>query len=204
MARIAEEEIERLKKEVDLAELVGKAGVELRKAGADMVGRCPFHEDDTPSLVVSPHKGLWHCMGACQAGGSVIDWVMRAERVSFRHAVELLREGMTGAVSGRTTRSTVRQLPPPVARDASDDELLVQVVDYYHARLTESPEALAYLARRRIDGPEAITTFGLGYCDRSSGCASPTRGPSPVPRCGPPSNGSASTAPRATSTSSAR
>jgi DNA primase len=169
MARIADEEIERLKKEVDLAGLVGKAGVELAKAGADLVGRCPFHSDDTPSLVVSPQKGLWHCMGACQAGGSVIDWVMRAERVSFRHAVELLRAGMAGPVTARTTRSTVRQLPPPVAREASDDELLCQVVDYYHARLVESPEALAYLARRRIDDPEAIRRFRLGYSDRTLG-----------------------------------
>ena len=169
MARIAEEEIERLKKEVDLAELVGKAGVELKKAGADLVGRCPFHEDDTPSLVVSPHKGLWHCMGACQAGGSVIDWVMRAEKVSFRHAVELLRDGDARSCLGRGTRSTVRQLSPPVAREASDEELLCQVVDYYHARLKESPEALAYLARRRVDDPAAIGTFGLGYCDRTLG-----------------------------------
>jgi DNA primase len=170
MARIAEEEIERLKKEVDLALLVGKAGVELKRAGADLVGRCPFHSDDTPSLVVSPHKGLWHCMGACQAGGSVIDWVMRAERVSFRHAVELLRDGTaSGAVSAARSRSTVRQLRPPVAREASDEELLCQVVDYYHARLTESPEALAYLARRRIDDPQAITTFRLGFSDRTLG-----------------------------------
>jgi DNA primase len=44
------------------------------------VGQCPFHEDRTPSLVISPEKNLWHCMGAYQAGGSVIDWVMRAER----------------------------------------------------------------------------------------------------------------------------
>jgi len=169
LARIAEEEIERLKKEVDLVELVGRAGVELKKAGADLVGRCPFHEDGTPSLVVSPHKGLWHCMGACQAGGSVVDWVMRAEKVSFRHAVELLREGMAGPVSGRTTRSTVRQLPPPVAREASDDELLLKVVDYYHARLAESSEALAYLARRRVDDPEAVERFRLGFSDRTLG-----------------------------------
>jgi DNA primase len=45
---------------------------------------------------VSPKKNLWHCLGACQAGGSVIDWVMRAEGVSFRHAVELLKEGVLG------------------------------------------------------------------------------------------------------------
>ena len=69
--------------------------MELRTAGADLTGCCPFHEDR--HAVAGDHrpaKNLWHCLGACQAGGSVIDWVMRAEGVSFRHAVELLRDGM--------------------------------------------------------------------------------------------------------------
>ena len=72
------------------------------EAGADLVERCPFHDDRTPSLVVTPGKNLWHCLGACQAGGSVVDWAMRAEGVSFRHAVELLRDGMpmTSAAAG--------------------------------------------------------------------------------------------------------
>ena len=78
VARIADEEVERLKKEVALEALVAASGVELQKAGADLVGRCPFHDDREPSLVVSPAKNLWHCLGACQAGGSVIDWVMRS------------------------------------------------------------------------------------------------------------------------------
>jgi hypothetical protein len=72
MGRLPDEEIERLKREVRLDVVVRTAGVELRKAGADLVGRCPFHDDREPSLVVSPAKNLWHCLGACQAGGSVI------------------------------------------------------------------------------------------------------------------------------------
>ena len=59
--------------------LVQAHGVELRKTGKDLVGRCPFHEDTTPSLVVTPSKNLWHCMGECQVVGSVVDWVMRAQ-----------------------------------------------------------------------------------------------------------------------------
>ena len=78
MARIADQEVERLKKEVALEALVAASGVELKKAGSDLVGRCPFHDDREPSLVVSPAKNLWHCLGACQAGGSVLDWVMRS------------------------------------------------------------------------------------------------------------------------------
>ncbi|HTW97644.1 MAG TPA: CHC2 zinc finger domain-containing protein, partial [Acidimicrobiales bacterium] len=127
MARIPEEELERLKREVDLVALVEAAGVALRKAGADLVGCCPFHDDATPSLVVSPEKGLWHCLGACQAGGSVIDWVMRRDGVSFRHAVELLREGSV-RTGGGVVHSTVRRLASPLEPSAEDAEVLAQVV----------------------------------------------------------------------------
>ena len=91
MSRIPDHEIERLKERVSIVRLVERAGIELRPHGKDRVGRCPFHDDKTPSLIVSPKSNLWHCMGACQAGGSVIDWVMRLEGVSFRKAVEMLR-----------------------------------------------------------------------------------------------------------------
>src|ERR1700730_9556557 len=91
MARIPEEEIERLKREAPLERLVIAFGIELRKHGADLLGRCPFHDDREPSLVISPEKNLWHCLGECQTGGSVIDWVMKTKGVSFRYAVELLK-----------------------------------------------------------------------------------------------------------------
>ena len=92
MARIPEQEMERLKGEVSLVRLVESKGIALRKHGAvDLIGLCPFHDDREPSLVVTPSKNLWHCLGACGTGGTVIDWVMRSEGVSFRHAVELLR-----------------------------------------------------------------------------------------------------------------
>lgn len=131
MARVPDADIERLKAEVPLVALAEAAGVELARTGADLTGRCPFHADDTPSLVISPGKNLWHCMGACQAGGSVIDWVMRAEGVSFRHAVELLRDGLPAAGSGPgPKRSTVRRLAPPVELTAADHELLGQVIGY--------------------------------------------------------------------------
>src|SRR5271165_1390664 len=93
MPRISEDVIERLKKEVSLERLAEARGIELARHGADLIGRCPFHDDKTPSLVISPKKNLWHCLGACSTGGSAIDWVMKAEGVSFRHAVELLTSG---------------------------------------------------------------------------------------------------------------
>jgi DNA primase len=127
------------------------------------LGLCPFHADREPSLVVSPKKNLWHCLGACQAEGSVIDWVMRAEGVSFRHAVELLKEGRPAlaARQGTVKHSTVRALPAPVTPDADDAALLDQIVGYYHETLKASPEALAYLEARGTDHPEAMDKFHL-------------------------------------------
>jgi len=92
MARIPENEVERLRKEISVQRLAEARGIKLRRLGADLHGLCPFHDDKTPSLVITPAKNLWHCMGACNAGGTAIDWVMKAEGISFRHAVELLRK----------------------------------------------------------------------------------------------------------------
>jgi DNA primase len=173
MPRIPEDELERLKRETDLAELVRGSGVKLERRGKDLVGLCPFHEDGEPSLVVTPGKNLWHCLG-CGEGGSVVDWVMKSEGVSFRHAVELLREGRAGDGGLRPVkRSTVRRLPSPVETSAEDDELLLQVVGYYHRTLKESAEALEYLKRRGIDDREAIERFQLGYANRTLGLRLP-------------------------------
>jgi DNA primase len=69
VGRFTDEEIRRLKERADLVALVRASGVELKSVGADLRGRCPFHEDQGPSLVVTPSKNLWHCLGACQVGG---------------------------------------------------------------------------------------------------------------------------------------
>jgi DNA primase catalytic core len=180
VARIPEAEIERLKEEVSLQRLVELAGVELRRQGKDLVGCCPFHEDRTPSLVISPGKNLWHCLGACQMGGSVIDWVMRVEGVSFRHAVELLRDGVAPTrVAGGERRparvSTVTKLPSPLERTADDRELLERVVGFYAQTLKESSEALGYLERRGLVHPELIDTFRLGFADRTLGYRLPAK-----------------------------
>jgi DNA primase len=92
MARIPENEVERLKREISVQRLAEARGIKLTRQGANLLGKCPFHDDKTPSLVITPAKNLWHCMGACSMGGTAIDWVMKAEGISFRHAVELLRK----------------------------------------------------------------------------------------------------------------
>ena len=112
MPRISESEIARLKDEVSLVRLVEAAGVKLEKRGKDRVGCCPFHDDKTPSFVVSPEKNLWNCLGACGEGGDVIGFVQKLEGVSFRHAVELLKQDHAPEISasGPVRRSTTQKL----------------------------------------------------------------------------------------------
>ena len=176
MARIPDETIERLKQDVSLQRLVEARGVNLTRHGADLQGLCPFHDDREPSLVVSPKKNLWHCLGACQTGGTVIDWVMKAEGVSFRHAVELLRADMPVAVESPVVKtSTVRKLAPPVERGVDDAAMLEQVTSFYHETLKQSPEALAYLAKRGLNHPEMIERFRPGFANRTLGLRLPPK-----------------------------
>jgi DNA primase len=175
MSRLPTSEIERLKLQVSLERLVESCGVVLKPHGKDRIGRCPFHDDKTPSLVVSPKANLWHCLGACQAGGSVIDWVMRFEGVSFRHAIELLRADYSPLAAAPVKVSTVPKLAAPIAFDADDRALLVQVIDYYHDTLKQSPEALAYLESRGIAAADAIERFKLGYANRTLGLRLPEK-----------------------------
>jgi len=182
MARIPDDQVARLKTEVSIVRLVEAAGIELNKhGGSDRVGRCPFHNDRTPSLVVSPEKNLWHCLGACGVGGSVIDWVMRFHKVSFRHACELLLKDHPAlaagkgappacrAGTGRPTASKLRQAASPFSLDAGESALLEQVTDFYHQTLLESPEALSFLDKRGLNDPELIRRFRLGFANRTLG-----------------------------------
>lgn len=91
--------------------------------------------------MVTPGKNLWHCLGACQAGGSVIDWVMRTERVSFRHAVELLRNRPGGGDA--TQSASAVSLTPLVssvteAQTLDDATLVREVLEFYHHTHGES------------------------------------------------------------------
>lgn len=172
MARLSNELIGRIKQGVSLVDLVQAKGFSLKAHGKDYALRCPFHQDDTASLVISPDKNLYHCFG-CGAAGSVIDWVMKTEGVSFRHAVELLRnEFLPLAAENANEPKVVRhnttpKLPAPLAANADQQTALRQVIDYYHETLKQSPEALEYLESRGLKNAELIERFKLGYANRT-------------------------------------
>ncbi|AOR61169.1 CHC2 zinc finger domain-containing protein [Pectobacterium parmentieri] len=169
MARIPESELQHLKAAVSLVEVVRGQGRKVVKRGKDFVVLCPFHQEKTPSMVISPDKNLYHCFG-CDAGGSVLDWVMKTEGLSLPHAVDKLRRE-----SGEVP---VTAALPPVADIANEQErqaLLHRVTEFYHHTLLNAPEAIAYLEKRRLNHPELVAQFRLGFANRTLGYRLPSK-----------------------------
>jgi len=138
---------------------------------------CPFHDDKTPSLKITPTKNLFHCFG-CGAGGSVIDWVIKTQGVSFRHAVELLKSDdlfslAADSASAEPSRSiklaTVRKLSSPLSENADQQTALQQVIGFYHQTLKENTEVQDYLKQRGLNSVALIDHFKLGYANRTLG-----------------------------------
>ncbi|MCN6576759.1 CHC2 zinc finger domain-containing protein, partial [Escherichia coli] len=133
--------------------------------GKDFTTLCPFHDEKTPSCVISPEKNLYHCFG-CNAGGSVLNWVMQTEKLSLRKAVERLKAelGDNPAVVPLVTKDE----PEIFAEDeAGRQKLLSRVVEFYHHTLLNAPEAVAYLEKRRLNHPELVAAFKLGFANRT-------------------------------------
>ncbi len=167
MPYVPPEEKERIKREVSIQRLAEARGIKLVRSGKELIGLCPFHDDRNPSLNIDPAKNVWHCKGACGEGGDVILWVMRAEGVSFHHALELLRKDYVPSAGPVVKIATVPKLPPLIDATADDKKLLGTVVDYYHRTLKLSPEAQRYLVKRGLESGEIVDRFKLGYANRT-------------------------------------
>jgi DNA primase len=141
---------------VDIVDFVGRF-VSLRKAGVNWKGLCPFHGEKTPSFMVNPKKGIFHCFG-CGVGGDVFGFLMRQDRLSFPEAVRALAK--TAGVA----------LPEERGAQPGDSgrEELFRVMDLaarFYAETLWKPggeRAQKYLAERGID-PDVAKRFGLGY-----------------------------------------
>ncbi|PHM49631.1 CHC2 zinc finger domain-containing protein [Xenorhabdus miraniensis] len=170
MARIPEAELQHLKATVSLVAVIEQQGRQLFKRGKDMTMLCPFHEEKTPSMVITPSKNLYHCFG-CSAGGSVLDWVMKTEGLSLRHAAERLK-----AVLGHNPAVEPLVQPEELASDAIGQQMLLsRVVEFYHHTLLNAAEAQAYLSKRRLNHPELVSQFKLGFANRTLGYRLPPK-----------------------------
>ncbi len=143
-----------VKDRADIVEVIGER-VLLKPNGADFVGLCPFHGEKTPSFRVSPSWRTYHCFG-CGAGGSVIDFVMAQERLSFPEALRNLAEryGVPLPSEGPGAASGARSL-----------EVLQAAEGYYRDLLRQAPQgepARIYLRERGFLEPD-WEAFGLGW-----------------------------------------
>lgn len=146
-----------IKERLDLADLIGEY-LPLRRFGAHWKGLCPFHQEKTPSFVVSPDKGIWHCFG-CGEGGDAFTFVQRVEGLDFTGALKLLAE-----------RAGVPLPQPTGSAPAGDErqrlfELLAHAARFYHEilqRHSAGQQARAYLAERGVS-PKTIAEFQIGY-----------------------------------------
>ncbi len=160
MARIPDEQIEQLKKNVSILHVCSARGIELKPHGSgDYAGNCPFHDEDEPSFIVTPRKNLWHCMG-CDKGGSVIDLVMELDGITFREAVDQLMTS-TGLIS-RGTETASKQKKPPEIPNERAAALLERTLSVYEKNFTESNEAKAYLESRGITDAALFTKHRIG------------------------------------------
>lgn len=161
MARIHDDDIRRLKESVSIEALCRSRGIELKKHGArDLVGRCPFHNEDEASFVVSPHKNLFHCLG-CDSAGSVIDLVMKLDGLDFRQAVDWLLEAHPSLCrASELPRKDKIDVPPE--RSA---QVLERVVELYAKTFGEVDEGKKYLEGRGIADAGLFTRHRIGYAN---------------------------------------
>ena len=146
-----------VKQRVDVVELISRY-TPLKRAGSVYKGLCPFHSERTPSFVVFPHTGTWHCFGACGTGGDVFSFVMRKENLTFREALEMLAQQVGVDLSAAEGNALSDQRDRLYAVNAA-------AAAFYRHTLLHHPgaeAARAYLRRRGIDDATA-EAFQLGY-----------------------------------------
>ena len=152
--------IQDLLNRIDVVDVVGRH-VQLKKAGANFLGLCPFHTEKTPSFTVSPIKQFYHCFG-CGRNGSAITFLMEHSGLSFVEAVEELAQSVGMTVPQDELRVPPEQRARQQAKSLALTEVMSVASRFYRQQLKQSPDAIRYLKKRGVTG-EVAWRFGLGY-----------------------------------------
>jgi len=152
---------EEVRARTDIAAVIGRY-VSLRRQGSQLVGRCPFHDDHSPSLHVTPHPGFYKCF-VCGAGGDVFKFLEEHEKIPFREVLEMLG------------REAGLEPPKSPSRSDSDEDLsrraraaLQWAQAWFHQRLREAPAVLEYATKRGFL-PQELSDFQIGFAPEESG-----------------------------------
>ncbi len=154
-------ETEQIKERIDISDVVGEY-VKLKRAGQSLKGLCPFHSEKTPSFIVTPSRGSWHCFG-CNEGGDVFTFVQKVEGIEFPAALKMLaqRAGITlperkGKMQADSRRQRLFDLLEAASRFYQ--EILMN--------LKAGTRAKEYLLDRGVF-ENTMKEFGIGYAPHS-------------------------------------
>lgn len=153
------DDIELIKQKINIVDLIQEY-LPLKKAGINFRALCPFHQEKTPSLMVSPERGIWRCFG-CNLGGDIFKFLMEKEGMDFREALEILAKR-----AGIVLRRSKIQAPD---KRSKLFEVNLKAAQFFHHLLTKhqlGKRALEYLTNRGLSG-ETIEQFNLGYAPNS-------------------------------------
>ena len=152
---IPESFIKELLNRIDVVDIIDKR-VTLKKAGANYLACCPFHQEKTPSFTVSPSKQFYHCFG-CGEHGSAISFLIEYEGLTFVDAINDLANSIGLKVPNDAPHKIENN-----AENSNLEEIIKIASIYYQKQLRVSPKAINYLKARGLTG-EVAKEFSIGY-----------------------------------------
>ncbi|MGH2575272.1 MAG: CHC2 zinc finger domain-containing protein, partial [Ignavibacteria bacterium] len=159
--KISQSKIDEIAASADIIDIISRY-TNLKKAGKNFMGKCPFHEERTPSFSVSQEKGVYHCFG-CGKSGNVFNFIMDIDNVSFYESIKTLAE-----------KANIKlEFDESYYEDKNQIELLYEInkkaARYFYENLMsdEGSQVTEYLTKRGIK-EETIKKFGIGFALRSS------------------------------------
>ncbi|CAA6815337.1 MAG: DNA primase (EC [uncultured Campylobacterales bacterium] len=154
---IEQSSIETLKNSLDIIDVVSSR-IELKKNGANFKACCPFHDEKSPSFVVSPSKQIYHCFG-CTKGGDSIKFVMEYENLGYVEALEELASEYNITLTYSNEKANID--------NKKKEGILSSLNNYFVSQLHSNPDAMNYLKSRGIK-TRSIEKFEIGYAPESS------------------------------------
>ena len=150
---ISQDSIEALKARLDIVDVVGSY-IELKKAGGNFKAPCPFHDEKSPSFVVSPQKQIFHCFG-CGAGGDAVKFVMEYEKLNYPEALEKLAQTYNFTLTYTDNK-----------HNKPRTKVIEKLNEWYQSLLPRNQTAVNYLRERGIY-ESSVEKFGIGYAPAS-------------------------------------
>lgn len=148
-------DIDEIKSRLNIVDVLGEY-IRLERAGANYRANCPFHNEKSPSFMVSEEKQIWHCFG-CQNGGDIFGFVMEIEGLEFREALKTLAE--------KAGVELQKVNPQQTEQKNKTLDILEMATKFYQAHLLQTPagkKIMDYLHERGLND-ESIKEFRLGY-----------------------------------------